>query len=119
MGIQRLYIMILLVLGGLVIPVSATESEYVDAWFGQDKALHFTLSAALSAGMYVGCRSGLHINQESSLLLTPMWVVTIGFAKEDHDLNIKGTGFSVRDIVADILGMGTGLVCAWAWDVAR
>lgn len=85
-----------------------------DSWFGQDKALHFGVSAALAGGGYAA----------SMLLWEPPWQratagalfsLTLGTAKELHDLAGHGDA-SLRDFAWDVAGTAVGVGVALSLD---
>ena len=85
-----------------------------DPWFGRDKALHFSLSAALALSGYGACRL-----LESNI---PAWLcggalaVSAGLAKEGIDF--LGYGHpSWRDLAWDGIGTATGLGVALGIEV--
>ena len=85
-----------------------------DAWFGRDKALHFSFSAALAAGGYAG--ASLWTDDRGSRLLVGGGVaVAAGVGKELFDLSGQGDA-SARDLTWDLVGAATGLLIAWTID---
>jgi putative lipoprotein len=87
-----------------------------DPWWGQDKALHFTVSIGLGSGGYAG----------SSLWLDRRWQravagagfsLTLGAGKELCDLAAHGDA-SWRDFTWDIAGTAVGVGLAYLLDLA-
>ena len=80
-----------------------------DPWIGRDKAQHLALSFIVtSATDYTLAQQGkpLGYRQRVSLGLS----FSLGLLKEVHDaLRPRGSGFSLKDLLADALG------CALAW----
>jgi putative lipoprotein len=91
------------------------QAQTVDHWFSNDKALHFGLSAGLSAGGYAGA---------AALGLKPRWAraltgggfaLALGGAKELYDLGGGGSA-SWKDFTWDVLGAVTGVGIAYCVD---
>lgn len=84
----------------------ASFSHTSDSWFAQDKAKHFFVGGILGAG------SALALDEEDG----EAWVVSmglvfaIGAAKETYDQNVKGTYFSGKDMVWNLLGGAAGVL---------
>lgn len=85
-----------------------------DDWFGQDKALHFGVSAALAGAGYAG--GALLFEEPRARWLTGSGVALgAGVAKELYDAG-RGSFFSVKDLTWDVLGTATGLALSWTVD---
>lgn len=85
-----------------------------DAWFGRDKALHFSFSAALAVGGYAG--AGLWTDDRGTRLLAGGGLaLAAGVGKELLDLSGRGDA-SARDLTWDVVGAATGLLIAWTID---
>lgn len=93
----------------------AQSQQSPDPWFGQDKALHFSISAAISAGSYA--------------LAIPLWDeplarvsfaasigLSAGIAKELLDLAGYGDP-SWRDFTWDVIGVALGTAVLWLFDL--
>jgi len=86
-----------------------------DPWWGEDKALHFTVSIGLGAGGYAG----------SAVWLTERWQravagagfsLALGGGKELYDLAGHGDA-SWRDFTWDIAGTAVGVGLAYLVDL--
>ena len=81
-----------------------------DPWFGKDKVHHFLTSAFISGvGYYF-----LHEEQKNSNNLSQGGAfglsISLGLAKEVRDGFEPQNAFSVKDLIADILGTLAGIV---------
>jgi putative lipoprotein len=85
-----------------------------DPWFGRDKALHFGLSVALSAGGYAASSIWLDTRPERAVA-GGAFSLTLGAGKELWDLSGHGDP-SWRDFTWDVIGTGVGLALAVAGD---
>jgi len=95
----------------------ARAAPPIDPFFGRDKALHFSLSAAIAAGSYGGVSLlGLH-GQTNRLVTAGTITLGIGYTKEVADAMGFGTP-SWKDLVWDIFGTAVGLGVAVAVDAA-
>jgi putative lipoprotein len=90
-----------------------------DPWFGRDKALHFSLSAALAAGGY-GATALATDDRRVRLAVGGGFAFSLGIAKELWDLSGHGDA-SWRDLTWDAVGTVTGLALAAAvdWTIQR
>lgn len=103
---------------GLAVPAAARAEGGADPdpWVGQDKALHFGISAAIAGGGYAAGATLFGLERpEARLLLGGGLALGAGVAKELADLAGLGTP-SWKDLTADALGAATGLAIAWAID---
>lgn len=80
------------------VPVQVT-----DAWFGSDKLQHFGMSFAVTAFAFAGARMAGTERDPALRVAVPVAAVA-GVGKEIHDRR-RGQLFSVRDLVADALGI--------------
>ena len=103
----------LLVAAVLSAGVSA-RAQSVDDWLGADKALHFTLSAAL-AGTGYGGAALLTERTSVRLAVGAGFALSLGIAKEVYDATGAGDP-SWRDLTWDVLGTGVGVLSAWLVD---
>ena len=85
-----------------------------DPWFGRDKALHFSLSAALATGGY-GAMALATDDRRVRLAVGGGFAFSLGIAKELWDLSGHGDA-SWRDLTWDAVGTVTGLAFAAAVD---
>jgi putative lipoprotein len=100
-------------LGTTLLSSSALASD-PDPWFGPDKALHFGLSLALSAGGYAASSIWLDTRPERAIA-GGTFSLTLGAGKELWDLSGHGDP-SWRDFTWDVIGTGVGLALAVAGD---
>jgi putative lipoprotein len=85
-----------------------------DPWWGQDKRLHFGISAALAATGYAGT-SLVTTRSELRTIVAVALAFSTGIAKEAYDIHTHGDA-SVRDLTWDLVGTTTGTVVAWLVD---
>jgi uncharacterized protein YfiM (DUF2279 family) len=81
-----------------------------DYWFGKDKAYHWGVSAFLTVSAYCAYTFLVKSKDPESTILSCAFALTIGLAKEDFDLKVKKSFFSLKDLGADCAGIGTGLL---------
>lgn len=87
-----------------------------DPWLGEDKALHFGVSAGIAGGGYVA--GALLFDRRAHALATgAALAVALGVSKEVYDLAGNGNA-SWKDLAWDGLGMVTGLALFWGIDLA-
>ena len=96
-----------LCLFGLLLGGCASMHPPGDAWLGEDKAKHFLVAGALGAGITYAVEDGGG-SQGEAAALTYGVVIPLGVGKEVVDLKVRGTGFSWKDLVWDILGASAG-----------
>jgi putative lipoprotein len=95
--------------------LSGTASaSAADPWFGPDKALHFGVSVALSAGGYAVSSIWLDTRTERAVAGSA-FSLTLGAGKELWDLSGHGDP-SWRDFTWDVIGTGVGVALAVAGD---
>jgi putative lipoprotein len=99
----------------LAIPASAHATQ-PDAWLGNDKALHFASSGAISAGGYA-IGAVVFDSRRSALVLGGVLSAAAGIGKEVRDLAGFGDP-SWKDLAWDGIGLVTGLASALSVDVA-
>jgi uncharacterized protein YfiM (DUF2279 family) len=83
---------------------AAVAQQPADAWLGSDKFRHFWMSYATSAFAFAGARAA-GLDADAALLVSLPVAGAAGIGKEVHDRR-RGGIFSVRDLVADALGIG-------------
>jgi putative lipoprotein len=86
-----------------------------DPWFGQDKAAHFGVSAAIAAGGY-GLGAAIFDARGHALIAGGALAIAAGAFKETLDLTGSGTA-SWKDLAWDGLGTVAGLAVAWTADL--
>lgn len=94
-----------LLLGGY-----AQQAAAQDAWWGADKALHFSVSAGLAAGGYAIAVPIIDAPWARATI-GASFSLTLGIAKELYDLSGAGDA-SWRDFTWDVLGTATGVLLA-------
>jgi putative lipoprotein len=100
----------------LMVTGRKAQAQDDDPWFGRDKALHFSFSAALAGGGYGGAALLTRSDDRRWRLLAGAGLaLTAGIGKELYDLSGHGDA-SVRDLAWDAIGTATGLLVAWAID---
>ena len=75
-----------------------------DAWLGPDKFRHFWTSYAVTAFSFAAARS-VDLDVDAALIASLGTGALAGIGKEFHDRR-GGRIFSLRDLVADALGLG-------------
>jgi uncharacterized protein YfiM (DUF2279 family) len=86
------------------LPPPAAVRGGTDAWLGSDKFQHFWLSYATAAFTFAGVRSASGDSGTALWIALPV-AAAAGVGKEVHDRR-RGGIFSMRDLVADALGIG-------------
>ncbi len=92
----------------LMLSGCATSTAMHDAWFGQDKALHFGYSVVIGAGSSAIVQQACRTSDTASFTIGMLCTVGLGAWKEWFDLRIKGTYWSWKDFFWDVLGGGAG-----------
>ncbi|MFO0604220.1 MAG: hypothetical protein U0324_13645 [Polyangiales bacterium] len=100
----------------LALAAGAARAQSGDAWFGADKALHFTASALIAGGGYA-LGAGCFEATAPRVLLGAGLGLAAGVGKELVDLAGYGDP-SWRDLAWDALGVGVGVTAAWLVDRA-
>jgi putative lipoprotein len=80
-----------------------------DSWFGRDKAHHFLTSAFLSGVGYYFFHEEQNYSNRFSQRGGFCFSISLGLAKEVRDGLKPQNAFSVKDLVADILGTLAGI----------
>jgi putative lipoprotein len=116
LGARRAFVGWTLVLGLCFSPAARAQSvPDPDPWWGPDKALHFTFSAAIAGAGY-GATAAFSEDRAVRLLVGGGVSLLAGTAKELLDLAGLGQP-SWRDFTWDVIGCATGLVVALLLDV--
>ena len=79
-----------------------------DPWFGGDKLQHFFTSAVVQSMSYGALRAA-GVNHGPALAGATVTTLTVGVAKEVHDLQVKNE-FSYRDLTWDVAGTGAATI---------
>ncbi len=106
------YILLLLLIT-LILPGCASPSVQHDSWFGEDKAGHFLISAAIAGtATAIGRNEGKR--SEELLYFSLGLTLSLGAGKEAFDMRYGQTGWSWKDLAWDLLGAisGYGIVQA-------
>lgn len=102
-------------LAGAIAPRTARAAgPDPDPWFGRDKALHFSASAALAIGGY-GVGALAFDTRPPRFALGAGIALAAGVGKELWDWSGHGDA-SWRDLTWDMVGTAAGLAIAWAAD---
>ena len=99
----------------LMLAASSARAADPDPWLGNDKALHFGVSAGIAAGSYAASASLLEARGHALLVASGV-TLAIGTGKELLDLAGFGDP-SWKDFVADVAGTVAGLALAWSVDL--
>lgn len=96
----------------LTLPAAAQE----DPWFAEDKALHFSVSAAIAGGGYA---LAVPVTEErwQRALFGGSLAIAAGAGKEAYDATGAGTP-SYKDFTWDVIGAATGVGLALLIDWA-
>jgi uncharacterized protein YfiM (DUF2279 family) len=82
---------------------------FSDSWFGRDKVHHFLTSAFLSGTGYYFLRDEQNYSNKLSQQGGFCFSISLGLVKEIRDGFKPQNAFSVKDLVADILGTLVGI----------
>jgi uncharacterized protein YfiM (DUF2279 family) len=77
-----------------------------DEWLSEDKFQHFFVSAFLTGLGFAVWREGLDRGENQSLAISGGMTLSIGVGKELLDLKRPKGHASLKDFVADVLGIG-------------
>ncbi|MEE8328361.1 MAG: hypothetical protein V3R54_00325 [Thermodesulfovibrionia bacterium] len=91
----------------LLVSGCAVVNSREDHWFGRDKFYHFSIAAAIGAGV----SSAVNKNGTSNCKAPVMGVsaaIGLGMAKELYDRNIKKTYWSWKDMFWNLFGGTAG-----------
>ena len=92
----------------LAAPAAAQRNEAAyaaDRWYGEDKAKHLAISAAITGMAYGGSR--IAFNSDESVGVAIGTAAVAGLLREVHDHRL-GKPFSVKDLMWDALGIAAG-----------
>ncbi len=90
------------------------EGKKEDRWLGDDKLKHLMVSAFLTGIGYRLCYDGLECRRERSKVLASSLTLSLGLGKELRDRQ-RGEIFSYKDLIADLCGIGMGLLVFTSW----
>lgn len=86
--------------------VNATQ----DGWIAKDKLLHIIHSAALVGLSYHIYHCQFRNPEYNSKVFAASFTGICGFAKELHDGKKESSKFSAKDMVANFIGIGIGIL---------
>lgn len=86
-----------------------------DDWFGRDKAKHLLASMLLTGAIAYYCQHHQEWSYENSAMLGMGLTFSLGIAKEIRDGQEPNRTFSWKDITADVIGIGLGVVLLSRW----
>lgn len=81
-----------------------------DQWLAVDKLQHLVFSAHLTLLSYQVARQSYYNTATTSRIESAMLVLSLGVGKEVWDSKKPNDKFSYKDLVADALGIGLGLI---------
>ena len=90
--------------------VSPSHNFSSDKWLAKDKADHFMASLFLTGMGYYAAKKELGYSDPASRNLAISFSLSFGLGKEIYDKTSKRGQASLKDIVADILGIGFGYI---------
>jgi len=93
----------------LCMALTGQEGRAPDRLFGEDKLQHFFVSA-LATGLSAGAARAVGFDADESLLIGAAAGVTLGVAKELHDLRRPQETSSLLDLGWDLAGVGAATV---------
>lgn len=76
-----------------------------DPWLARDKFLHCTVSAGLAGAGYLSFRHLADLDESRSRWAASLTAMGIGLLKETRDRRRPNSWFSLRDLVADLVGV--------------
>ena len=112
-GIVAVYAAVLA--GALFVGTECRAEPSEDPWFGQDKLLHYGVSAGIAGSGYVA-GALIFETRAHALAMGAGAAALAGVGKELADLGGYGNA-SFKDLAWDGLGMVTGLAVAWGIDL--
>lgn len=83
-----------------------------DVWWGKDKLQHFLLSGVIAGFSYKIYHDAFDEDKNSSVKFSFCLTLSLGFGKEVYDGARPDKNFCIKDLLFDILGIGTGLFIA-------
>lgn len=93
-------------------PAQGDTLKIPDKWIAWDKVKHVGVSAFFSGISFSIFRDFYNNKQESSIYFSSALTFSLGLGKEFYDLKTRQGRFSYKDLAADILGIGLGLLIA-------
>lgn len=77
-----------------------------DSWLGDDKIEHFFVSAMIVGFGFFAMREPFARSENTSLIVAGGLAVSAGIGKEYYDSRSQRGVSSVKDLLADVLGIG-------------
>ena len=93
-------------------PSQPDTSRIQDNWLAWDKAEHLGVSALFSGTLYSVFHNFYDNDRKASIYLSSSLTFSLGLGKEFYDRRNPRNRFSYKDLVADVLGIGIGLLIA-------
>ena len=112
---MREWIAVLAFVGASSVATTGQAAESDDPWLGQDKVIHYSVSAGIAGAGYVA-GALIFDNRAHALGIGAAAATLAGVGKELADLGGYGDP-SWKDLAWDGLGMVTGLAVAWGIDL--
>ena len=81
------------------------KSHQIDEWFAIDKVQHFMYSTFVSFGTQYVIVNKIQMNENEALPLSSLLSFSAGLLKEINDNRSKNGFFSMKDMVANSLGI--------------
>ncbi|MCP4631614.1 MAG: hypothetical protein GY855_01715 [candidate division Zixibacteria bacterium] len=103
---------ILLAVIVIIIMILPQNTEASDDWFGKDKLKHFGLSAFYTIFTYKVAENHFKYSQQESQKFAIGFTFTLGLSKELYDSKHPKETASLKDLIADILGITAGIYIA-------
>lgn len=88
----------------------ALDQARRDPWLGFDKLQHVAFSALWTLSTQYVLEANLDLREPRALPLSVASAAAIGLGKELYDHRAPGRWFSTRDLVADAVGIGLGVL---------
>ncbi len=86
-----------------------------DRWLAVDKYRHLTASALLMGLSYNLARCEGRQKRHPAIVIGCSFSLSLGIAKEAWDAHRAGNYASLKDLAADIIGIGLGILCMTDW----
>ena len=87
-----------------------TEPVLKDDWIAIDKVQHFSYSLLISLGCQYILVNKMNNTEESSLPISSAFSFSAGLLKELNDQKGKNGYFSLKDMVANVVGIMVGAI---------
>lgn len=93
-------------------PSKADTIKIQDKWLAWDKVEHLGISALFSGTLYSVFHDFYENDRKSSIYISSSLTFSLGLGKEFYDRRNPRNKFSYKDLAADVLGIGIGLLIA-------